>query len=274
MDNCLDRAGPGEQGMGAYPGWVQPFPRRERSVQTLDRKLDFMGAFRALAAARRNPDDSASGVKLVTSLEGRSLERFFQRFISDPAGAAVVQERPSLFAVLNDREALATLPPGSLGRAYLAWTETEEISAAGLANMAESWFREAAPSDDRRFVMERYRDMHDLWHVLTGYGRDLVGELALLTFTLVQVRHTGLVLPVAFGYLAHVFDPRRRRLLHDACRRARRAAWLPVQDWERLVRCPLGQVREELRVGPPPVYEPIRSACVPPVKAHEAAGLD
>jgi len=238
-------------------------------MQTLDRKLDFMGAFRALAAARRNPDDTESGVKLVISLEGRSFERFFQRFISDPAGAAVIQARPSLFAVLNDREGLAKLSPGSLGRAYLAWTEAEEISAAGLANTAESWFSEAELSEDRRFVMERYRDMHDLWHVLTGYGRDLVGELALLTFSLVQVRHAGLVLPVVFGYLTHVFDPRRRRHLNDAWRRARRAAWLPVQDWERLVGCPLDQVREALRVGPPTVYEPIRSPYAPPVKAHD-----
>jgi ubiquinone biosynthesis protein COQ4 len=241
----------------------------ERNMQTLDRKLDFMGAFRALAAARRNPDDTENGVDLVISLEGRSLERFFQRFISDPAGAAVVQVRPSLFAVLNDREALAKLSPGSLGRAYLAWTEAEEISAAGLADTAERWFPEAELSEDRRFVMERYRDMHDLWHVLTGYGRDLVGELALLTFSLVQVRHAGLALPVVFGYLTHVFDPRRRRLLNDAWRRARRAAWLPVQDWERLVGCPLDQVREELRVGSPPVYEPIRSPYAPPMKAHD-----
>ena len=137
-------------------------------MQTLERKLDFVGAFRALAAAKRNPDDFASGVKLVSSLEGRSLERFFQRFIADPAGAAIVREQRSLFELLDDREALAKLSPGSLGRAYLEWTESEEITAAGLANAAESWFAEGEISEDRRLVMERYRDTHDLWHVLTG----------------------------------------------------------------------------------------------------------
>jgi ubiquinone biosynthesis protein COQ4 len=237
-------------------------------MQTLERQLDFVGAFRALAAARRNPDDIGSGVKLVSSLEGRSLERFFQRFIADPAGAAIVRERRSLFAVMDDREALAKLSPGSLGRAYLEWTEAEEFTAAGLASAAEAWFADGELSEDRRLVMERYRDTHDLWHVLTGYGRDLVGELALLTFSLVQVRHAGLALPVVFGYLSHVFDAPRRRLLNDAWRRARRAVWLPVQEWERLVGCPLDQVREELRVGPPPVYEPIRSLYAPLVKGH------
>lgn len=236
-------------------------------MKTLERKLDVVGAFRALAAAISNPDDTESGVKLVTSLEGRSLERFFQRFIADPAGAAIVRRQPSLFALLDDREALAELPQGSLGRAYLEWTEDEKLSAAGMASAAESWF-EGDLTEDRHLVMERYRDMHDLWHVLTGYGRDLVGELALLTFSLVQTRHAGLALPVALGYLCHVFDRPRRRLLNDAWRRARRSAWLPVQDWEGLLECPLAQVRERLRVGPAPGYEPIRSLHAPPVRAH------
>jgi ubiquinone biosynthesis protein COQ4 len=237
-------------------------------MRTLERRLDFLGAVHALAAARRNPDDTENGVKLVSSLEGRSLERFFQRFIADPAGAAIVRERRSLFALLDDREALAKLSPGSLGRAYLEWTEVEEINAAGLKTAAEGWFADGELSEDRRLVMERYRDMHDLWHVLTGYGRDLVGELALLTFTLEQIRHTGLVLPVVFGYLSHVVDRPRRDLLNDAWRRARRSVWLPVQDWEGLVERPLDRVRDKLRVGPPPVYEPIRSLYAPAVKAH------
>ena len=268
MDNYSDRPGLGEEGMRAYPGYVNPLLSKEPNMQTLERKLDFVGAFRALAAARRNPDDIGSGVKLVSSLEGRSLERFFQRFIADPAGAAIVRERRSLFALLDDREALAKLPPGSLGRAYFEWTEAEQITVAGLASATESWFAEGELSEDRRLVMERYRDTHDLWHVLTGYGRDLVGELALLTFSLVQTRHAGLALPVVFGYLSHVFDRPRRRLLNDAWRRGRRAVWLPVQDWEGLVGCPLDQVREKLRVGPPPVYESIRSLNAPPVTAH------
>jgi ubiquinone biosynthesis protein COQ4 len=237
-------------------------------MQTLERKLDFVGAFLALGAVRRNPDDTESGVKLVSSLEGRSLERFFQHFIADPAGAAIVRERRCLFALLDDREALAKLPQGSLGRAYIEWTEVEEVNAAGLATAAEGWFAGGELSEDRRLVMERYRDTHDLWHVLTGYGRDLVGELALLTFSLVQIRHAGLALPVVFGYLGHVFDRPRRRLLNDAWRRARRSVWLPVQDWEGLIERPLDQVREELRVGPPPIYEPIRSVHAPPAKAH------
>ena len=85
-------------------------------MQTLDRKLDFVDAFRALAAAKRNPDDIESGVKLVIRLEGRSLERFFKRFIADPAGATIVRERLSLFAVLDDREALAKLSRSRLSR--------------------------------------------------------------------------------------------------------------------------------------------------------------
>ena len=42
------------------------------------------------------------------------------------------------------------------------------------------------------WFFRRVRDLHDLWHVLTGYGRDPLGEVCLLAFTYAQTRLTGL----------------------------------------------------------------------------------
>ena len=39
---------------------------------------------------------------------------------------------------------------------------------------------------DERWMGERLRDIHDLFHVITGYGRDALGELCLLAFTNAQ----------------------------------------------------------------------------------------
>ena len=35
-------------------------------------------------------------------------------------------------------------------------------------------------------IHQRMRDTHDLWHAATGYKGDVVGELAVLAFTLAQ----------------------------------------------------------------------------------------
>ncbi len=231
-------------------------------MQTLEYKINIPAALRAFWILMRNPDDDIKpGVAMVNHLNGKSMERFFQRFKADPRGAAIVRERRSLFGVLKDRQAMADLPTGSLGRAYFDWTEIENISAVGLASAAESILPEGI-DDERRLVMDRHRDVHDLLHVAGGYGRDLVGELAVLSITLIQVRQTGLALPVVLGSLGYGFFRARRRVLRDARRRARQSVWMPVQDWEGLLERPLDEVRETLRLGPPPVYEPVRGALV------------
>ena len=103
--------------------------------------------------------------------------------------------------------------------------------------------------------------MHDLWHVVTGYGRDVLGELALLAFTYEQTRNPGV------GYIVRNVERRMRKggnaevsaFLREASERGRGAAFLPVADWEALLERPLEEVREELRVGPPPEYEQRRT---------------
>ena len=112
------------------------------------------------------------------------------------------------------------------------------------------------------------RDQHDLWHVVTGYGRDLVGEAAVLAFTYAQTRNRGIGLIVAMAYWkggksVSWFRP----FLREAYRRGRRAAWLPATDWEALLARPLHEVRAELGVGEPRGYEALRSAGAPALAA-------
>jgi ubiquinone biosynthesis protein COQ4 len=105
------------------------------------------------------------------------------------------------------------------------------------------------------------RDQHDLWHVVTGYGRDLLGEAAVLAFTYAQTRNRGIGAIVAMAWWkAGAAGPWVRPFLRDAYRRGKQAAWLPAQDWEALLARPLQEVRGELRLGEPPSYPELRSA--------------
>jgi ubiquinone biosynthesis protein Coq4 len=53
------------------------------------------------------------------------------------------------------------------------------------------------------------------------------------------------------------------RVIRQAYWRGRRADWLIDQDWEALMPLPLDQLREDLGVGEPPDYEPLRSPGAP-----------
>ncbi len=218
-----------------------------------------------LSRVIRDPDDTVGGALFVAAVAGDHGERLFQRFRSDPKGAALLAQRPSLLARLQVGEALRALPEGTLGRVFVEWTSAEQISAEGLVGVVESASHVLPEMDrDRQFVSDRIRDLHDLWHVVTGYDRDLLGEYALLTFSYAQLGTPGFGLLIPLSYLFFGMQgSATRRLVRNAYRRGRNAPWLPVQDWEGMLERPLAKVRETLGLGPPPPYEQFRSRGAP-----------
>lgn len=222
-----------------------------------------LDAWRALRALVRNPDETKHVFELIDALSGRSGERLYERFRSTPSGARILAEQRELLPTLANREALLALPAGSLGRCYAEFMGREQISADGLVEASMEGGRGPDPAlpAERRLVGARMRDQHDLWHVVTGYGRDLVGEAAVLAFTYAQTRNRGIGAIVAMAWWkAGAQAPWVRPFLRDAYRRGKRSAWLPAQDWEALLARPLAEVRAQLGVGEPPRYQEVRSA--------------
>ena len=216
-------------------------------------------ASRALVSLLRNPDDLPQVFEIIESLSQPTYRRTWRRLRTTPAGLRLLGARSCLSELLADRARLATLPDGSLGRAYLAFMEREGISAEGIVRASEAGGAKARGTTEREYVPERLRDSHDLWHVVTGYEGDLVGELCLLAFTFAQLRNPALLLIVGGG-ASKGFLRGKYRLAWHAFDRGRRAAWLPEVAWEAWLAEPLEAVRARLRIDAPPVYEPVRSS--------------
>lgn len=222
-------------------------------------RIRFGVGIRALGRVLRDPDDTEAGVQVVLAFAGSTQERLYQRVRRDGCGARILRERPPVRARLRDARYLSSLPPGSLGREYLAWMGPEGLSADALSE-ADVRARDlsVALDDERRFLRDYITDLHDLWHVVTGYGRDYVGEVALAIFSWVQTGNRGLIVTVPLSYVALEYYQRgTRRVFRDAFRRSKAATWLPVQDWLAFVEQPLLDVRRELGLGPPPIYRPV-----------------
>jgi ubiquinone biosynthesis protein COQ4 len=118
---------------------------------------------------------------------------------------------------------------------------------------------------DRRAwtLAQRLRDMHDLIHVVSGYGRDLLGEMAVLSFSTGRPRRgenyrQSFILRLAQWKFARAGRPDAAGVLRAAAARGAAAAFLPAVEWERLLPVLLPLVRERLGISPPPGYEPIR----------------
>lgn len=229
-------------------------------------------AARAVVALVRDPEDTAQVFSIVEALSCGSAERMVARFERDPVGARLLRERPRLLDVLSDRARLEAMPEGSLAKAYVAFLDREGISAAGLVDASKTGAPERVYADEsHRFVSDRMRDTHDLWHAVTGYQGDVLGEASLLAFGLAHAPNPGIAVIVLAGLLrAHDADFTRSVL--TGLRHGRAAAWLPAVDWEPLLPLPLDEVRRRLGIVPAPPYEQVRSgwqaAAESPRQAH------
>ena len=224
---------------------------------------------RALRAARTlvaDPDDLPQVFTIIESLSGNTLYRIWKRLTKTEQGRRILAERPDIVTRLEDRAALARLPEGSLGRAYLAFVEREKISPEGIREAGKKGMTNEVPlSDPYDYVHSRMRDTHDLWHAAVGYHGDVLGETALLAFTFAQTRNPAIALIIGIGLLKTIGAPEARAVILDGYRRGRAAAWLPNQEWETLLALPLSEVRSRLRLEAAPVYTQIRSS---DLKAH------
>jgi ubiquinone biosynthesis protein COQ4 len=221
-------------------------------------------AFRAARILAADPDDLPQVFTIIESLSGDTLHRIASRMAESESGRRLTATRPDIVDHLADREALARLPDGSLGRAYLSFVERENISAAGIREAGAKGMTNVMPLPPHlAWVHARMRDTHDLWHALVGYSGDVLGETSLLAFTFAQTWNPAIGLILAVGMSKTASAPKggaAARTIIDGFRRGKKAAWLPAQEWETMLALPLDEVRARLSIEAPPVYTEIRSS--------------
>ncbi len=233
----------------------------------IDTRLHPIQAWRAFRRLMANGEDTGQIFAIFRALRGGSGIKAFKRFAASPTGADLLMRQPSLLAALSDRAALARLPEGSVGRAYLAFMEEENLSAEGLveASRGSDWDTDRVPPA-MDFYRKRMRDAHDLTHILTGYGRDPMGEFCLLAFMYRHTRNLGMAFVVMMAWSR--LPVAARAAVKQAWRHGGQARWFPELHFEALLPRPLADVRVELGIQPPTAY---RALMTPEFKAMMAA---
>ena len=219
-------------------------------------------ALRALAALNADPDETSHVFTIIEALSGSSHRHLVALFHKSEDGQHLLRSRPELISILADRDALRQMPEGSLAHACLGFVESEGITADGLvaaSDASESRLHEQG--SDIEFVANRMRDTHDLWHAVTGYRGDVLGETSLLAFNVPQTRNVGVALITFLGF-TRVQRLSAWRAIVGGLRRGMRARSLPSVHWEQFLPLPLEEVRARLRVQPAPAYEPVRTSAL------------
>jgi ubiquinone biosynthesis protein COQ4 len=230
--------------------------------QPASHRLHPIAALRAVRSLVRNREDTRQVFLLIEALRGKTTLRQFARFRQTETGRAVLAEHRRLLDRLSDRASLAALPAGTLGRAYYDFMAAENLSAEGLVEASR--IRDRPPAgDDVTLFRERNREMHDLLHVVTGYGRDPLGEACLVAFSYAQTGLKGFAV-IAANAARRIARVRRdqpvRRAVFEGYRHGRSAGWLPGADWEALLAQPVEAIREQFAVEPAIYYPRILAA--------------
>lgn len=217
-----------------------------------------MRAVRNFRMLMKDKEDTAAVFRIFESLPSKDFQPRIAGLALSEQGETLRQTEPRLPEILDDHAELRRTPKGSLAHAYCDFMEAEGLTAAGLVAEAERSGRPRFP-DLVEWYLNRSRDTHDLFHVLTGYGRDALGEASVLLFTHGQNPSQGHLLigyagaanikKMAKGTKAPVFGAVR-----EAHRIGKGAPPLIAQPIRELLERPLEDVRAALRIPSPVNY--------------------
>jgi ubiquinone biosynthesis protein COQ4 len=181
-------------------------------------------------------------------------QNFYEAYKSQPALKHSV-ENPYIPADY-DFQSLANMPEGSLGYVYY-----RHITDNGLNNIEmkdypnyrshlESTGGAKGMPDELLYTTFRSRQIHDLTHLLAGYGIDHYGELAVQAFTLAQFKRPYPLLLIAAATTHTVFHrPDRMEIYLDAITdgwaKGKKAKLLLSGHWEEVFDRPLTELQQE-----------------------------
>ncbi len=238
---------------------VQPAAPAMRDRNTF--RLQPLRAARALRKLIADKEDTSQVFEIMRALSGNTIVRGYKRLLSTPQGGRLAYEREEFCERLSDTAWLNTFGPGTVGEAYRNFVAPRGLTAEGLAEESRKTAEgEIDAPHPFAWYGRRMRDVHDVWHVLTGYSTDGLGEACVVAFSYSQTKSLGFALIAhagAYQYQKIGNGYPYRNAVMEAFRNGKAAAWLPEVDYVKLFGENLEAARERLNIKPATIYQSI-----------------
>lgn len=220
-------------------------------------KREWRTALDALKKLLANGDDTTQVFRIMRALNVGSAASNYAKLIATSDGGRIAYERVELAKRFSDPAFVAQFAPGTVGAAYRHFLETTGYSADGLVEVSRV---DDEPDIEHPYAWmgRRTRDVHDIWHVLTGYQADeSLGEACLVAFSYAQDGGLG------WAWIALGASLKSRkvtgnwlftRAVIEGYRHGRKAKWLAGEDYEKLMAEPIDAARRRLGIATPSAY--------------------
>lgn len=213
-------------------------------IASLPAPVRWSRALKALARVLANPEETDQVLVFSSYINAGTTGHRLDSFYADPRGQRLYAERRAIDSHTVDLDALSKLPEGTLGRAY-----AEFLRSRGFTPDVFDGTPDEIHDPRAAYVVQRIRQTHDLWHVVTNCDTDPAGEVALQAFTYAQLGAPSSGVLATLGTLRTLRHD--RRIVRDVLallRTGQRAESLAVFSWEDHWATPLVEVRRLLNL--------------------------
>jgi ubiquinone biosynthesis protein COQ4 len=212
------------------------------------------------AATAFSDPTRADAVAALGEVTGHvALTNMYDRMMCDPTGQRILRDRPIvsnatlpiddfLRAAKNDDDNTCA----TFGKAYGTFLMGHDFDPDERDQV------KYIPDPELAYVMLRYRQCHDFWHVLTGLPPTVLGELGLKWLELLQTGLPVAALSATVGSLRLSHHDREVLINHYipwAVRTSQQSAYLMNVYYEEEFDTDLLKLREKLGVEPAPVVD-------------------
>lgn len=219
-------------------------------------------AIRTFIRFMRDKEDTRQVFNFINALNGTSVRPAFRWFMASDNAELLLRDDPkALLRALDDRERLRKLPVGTVGRIYADFMDREGLDTDGvsIANKEAGFITpefERAYPEYAGFIW--FMNLtHDLYHILTGFNRDSLGEAALLNYSAVMGNSRG---TRVLSWLAALRIKSEApglpifKIVANGRRMGLQSKRLLEVNFIEILDRPLHEVRRELNIVPDPLY--------------------
>lgn len=200
-------------------------------------------AVRALFVLKDKNDDPHWARLLHLAMDEDTYRRLASKMRASEDGSRLLDERRTIpgACTLNS---LAALPEGTLGHRWAHYYREQGI---------QPFTFDFAVEDDAHFLAKRYRETHDIHHLITGYGIDPLGEVELQAFYWGNLgfRHAAMIVGVwvmgaQFKRMSLRQIPESLRRLRHAYRRGRASRMILEVPFDRMWERSVSEIAAEI----------------------------
>lgn len=192
--------------------------------------------------------------QVVRHGSGPSLKYTYNKLLQTREGGEIAYMREEISDYMPD---IGERPDGSVGKMcydYFQWAQMNVVKVSRKRSN-EAWIEAKHPYN---WMARRYRDTHDIWHILTGYPTTVDGEMCVTMFSFAQTRALSW-LAISLSILLFTSKPMRIRkpswerfkMVYEAYRNGRKAKFLLAENYDKLLSENLQDARKRLNIETP-----------------------